>query len=217
MAERLEHGRREALLRGGVIPLISTKHIARLNDSRSEQPWSVTVAIRCGGEVIASIARSGRIPVGATIFVPVTAPQPSIADGSKPGKIALEASIGGVHLNDRFTFHVFAAPKPMTSQVPVFVPRGTTTAMRLRQLPGRRFRRSRQRHGPRRRRSPGGEPVLSRLSRQLCAGRRSIPILPLVTRRSRTSRPPGQESGRLRSSLDPSYIDNPGEAWHKPL
>lgn len=105
-----------------------SKRVAVLNDTRTEQPWSVRVTASLDGKELGTVEKSGRIRVGETLFVPMEFSLPAVTDGKKLGEIVLAATIGEGSHADRFPFHVFASAKPVGGTVKVFDPVGETTA-----------------------------------------------------------------------------------------
>jgi beta-galactosidase len=117
------------------------KQVALLNDTRAEQPWTLTVTARVAGQVLATLTRQGRLAVGTTHFEALEillpagiagagAPGASAPGTTAVGELLLTATIGTVGHADRFPFHVFApAPAAAAGEVAVVDPDGSATAL----------------------------------------------------------------------------------------
>ena len=106
------------------------KRVALLNDSRAQQPWSLTWRAAVGGHEVATGRAAGTLAIAETAFAPLAFPLPgAVAGGKADGEITVEARIGEAQHHDRFAFRVFAPLATAAGEVLVHDPSGRTGAL----------------------------------------------------------------------------------------
>jgi beta-galactosidase len=101
------------------------KQVVLINDTRSEQSWSIQWAVRISDAVVGHGEASGKIATGAVQHVPFSCALP--APGA--GMVELTARIGAVEHHDRLAIHVLPALAPTACAVQVVDPAGDSSAV----------------------------------------------------------------------------------------
>ncbi len=82
------------------------KQVVLINDNNQSQPFQYTAKISVDGKVIDEKSGSGTIGTASNLFFPIDAKLPKTVKQT-PGKIVLNAEIGGKKLTDTFDFTVY--------------------------------------------------------------------------------------------------------------
>lgn len=104
------------------------KQIALLNDSRNVQKYAVRWTAMLDNKAVSQGEKSGEIPVGQTLFLPVEFAAPTLTSKTG-GTITMDATIGEVKYTDRFEFRVWPRAVASKGTISVFDPEGKSSAM----------------------------------------------------------------------------------------
>lgn len=109
------------------------KQVVLINDTRSNQAFSVEWQVVVNGQQIAKGEKIGSIETSQTLFLPIDVDLPKDTIQKIDGEIRLKARIGNYSHQDSFAFRIFPKLPKANNTITVFDPVGKTTRM-LQQL-----------------------------------------------------------------------------------
>jgi beta-galactosidase len=108
------------------------KQVVLINDTRTNKPFYLNWQATINGQII-NQEKTGTIPTGQTLFLPIEMNLPKEIREKIDGEISLKANIGNRQHQDKFVFRIFPKPPKAAGTITVFDPVGKTTKM-LQQL-----------------------------------------------------------------------------------